>query len=123
MSNKTDLNQFISELDAGIFKEKVAHILSDAALATVLHGGGKKNAKVIIEFTLNKVGENEQVIVSSLIEHKMPTKRGVKGEKDTTETPMFVGVGGQMTINVPMEDSSGQHDIEGLSSVVTNIKK
>jgi len=121
MNNKTDVNQFLAELNAGILKEKLAYTLSEAALATVVHGNGKKKAKVAIEFTLGQVGENEQVIVSAKIAHKMPTKRGVKSEEDTTETPMFVGIGGRLSIGVPQEDNNGQSDIENPPATVTKF--
>ena len=105
---KTDTTEFLRELGAGAFEPKLAHTLSEAALATIINGQGKKKAKVNLEFTIAQVGDNDQVIVSHKIAASMPTKRGKKSEEDTTETPFFVGKGGCMTINQPKEDNSGQ---------------
>ena len=112
---ETNVEEFIGELNAGIFREKLAHVLSECALGTVTHGNGKKKGKVTIELTLNQVGENNQVIVSQKLASITPTKRGKKSEEDTTETPMHVGRGGAMTATPPKEENSGQFTLEKQS--------
>ena len=104
----TNVDDFIGELGAGVIKDKVAHVLSEAALATVLHGGGNKKGKVGLEFTFTQVGENDQVIVSTKITQSIPTKRGKMTMEDSTDTPMFVGKGGVLTVDAPREENSGQ---------------
>lgn len=108
---KTDLESFLSECNAGIMQEKIAVALSDAALAQVNHGEGNKKAKVAVEFTFQRMGEQSQVIVSHKIMTKTPTKRGVKTEEDITETAFFVGKGGALSIEPPKEDSNGQFNM------------
>lgn len=105
---KTDVAEFIGECNAGVMIEKLGLALSDAALAQINHGAGSKKAKVTLEFTLQQMGDNDQVIVSHKLATSTPTKRGKKSEEDVTDTAFFVGKGGKMTINAPEEDDSGQ---------------
>jgi hypothetical protein len=118
---ETNVNDFIGELGGGVVVEKIAHLISETALATVLHGAGKKKGKLGIEFTFTQVGENEQVIVSAKISQAVPTKRGKTTMEDSTDTPMFVGKGGETTANPPREEQSGQFtlskDHEGIRSI------
>lgn len=118
MSNQTDLEGFLSELGGGVFREKLALILSEVALATVTNANGGKKGKVSVEFSMSRVGENDQVIIEHKLSHVTPTKRGKKTEEDITETPMFVGVGGKLTIDQPKEDNDGQF---ALGESVTSI--
>lgn len=122
MSEETNVDDFISELGAGIFKEKLAHALSQAGLSAVNHGDGKRKPKVTIEFTLEKIGDNEQVIISHKLAYSTPTKRGKRSEEDTTETPMFVGKGGVLSINQPREDDNGQFSLAKNEDPVRRIK-
>lgn len=115
--SKTNVDDFVGELGAGVFKEKLAHVISDAALATVMHGIGNKKGKVTIELTFQQIGENEQVVVSHKLSSSIPTKRGKKSEEDTTDTPMFVGKGGVLTIGPPEEDDKGQFGLDGSSTI------
>lgn len=119
---QTDVNDFIEELGAGVFKEKLAHILSEAALGTVHFGQGNKKGKVTIELTLQQIGENEQVIVSHKLSNSIPTKRGKKSEEDITETPFYVGKGGVLTINPPKEDNNGQFGLNRERDGVSKIR-
>lgn len=113
---ETNVDDFIEELGAGVFKAKLAHVLSEAALGTVIHSdGGSKKGKVTIELVIQKVGDNAQVIVSHKLSHHTPTKRGKRSEEDTTETPFFVGKGGVMTISPPKEEMTGQFNLEEVS--------
>lgn len=115
MSIKTDVNAFISELEAGIFKEKLAHMLSDVALGQVVNNGGNRKGKVNVEFSFQQVGDNNQVMISSKLSHTTITKRGMKSEQTTLETPMFVAKGGQLTIDQPKEEFNGQFGLKAVS--------
>jgi len=110
MSNQRETNvaDFIGECNAGILMEKLALALSDAAMSQLNHGIGSKKAKVSLEFTFMQMGDNEQVIVSHKLSTSNPTKRGKKVEEDVTDTAFFVGKGGKLTINQPIEDDAGQ---------------
>jgi hypothetical protein len=120
-STKTNVPDFIGELNAGILIEQLGAILSEAALNTVHHGKGNKKGKVSLEFTLSQIGENEQVIVCAKLSKSIPTQRGKKSEENITDTPMFVGRGGQMTIDQPKVDDNGQFGLVETDSTVRRI--
>lgn len=108
--SQTNVDNFMSELGAGVFSEKLSHILSSVALGTMLHGQ-KKKGKVTLEFTFDQTdSESDQVKVSHKIAHATPTKRGKKTEEDTTSTVLFVGKGGALTIDAPKEEHNGQQN-------------
>tara|TARA_R110002153_G_scaffold173631_3_gene326435 strand:- start:6896 stop:7300 length:405 start_codon:yes stop_codon:yes gene_type:complete len=131
MSNKRETNvaDFIGECNAGIFMEKLSLALSDAALAQINHGIGSKKAKVSLEFTLQQMGDNDQVIVSHKLTTSNPTKRGKKFEEDVTDTAFFVGKGGQLTINPPVEEESGQFNMtqqnvdKEIGEIKSNVRR
>jgi hypothetical protein len=108
---KTNVADFIGECNAGILIEKLSHSLSDAAMSQLNHGIGSKKAKVTLEFTFQQMGDNDQVIVSHKLTTSNPTKRGKKFEEDVTDTAFFVGKGGALTINPPVENESGQFNL------------
>ncbi|KZN65065.1 hypothetical protein N473_01460 [Pseudoalteromonas luteoviolacea CPMOR-1] len=108
MSNTTDIQTFISSLEAGVFKEKVSHLLSDVALGQVVHGAGNRKGKLTIDLTFQRVGENNQVMISSKLTHTTLTRRGSKSETASNETPFYVGKGGVLTIEQPQEEFNGQ---------------
>jgi len=113
--SQTNVENFLGELEAGVFKEKFAHLLSDVALGTVINGG-KKKGKVTVELTLSQVGENNQVIVQSKLSHITPTKRGQKAEVTVNETPFFVAKGGVMQIEPPKEEFNGQFNLSAVKN-------
>jgi len=112
---RTNVNDFIAELGAGTFKEKLSYVLSEIANSTINHGDKKRGGKLTIEFSLRKVGDHDQVEISHKIVQTTLTKRGKKTEEDTTESFMFVGKGGEMTIDAPVEDRHGQTNILNLT--------
>jgi hypothetical protein len=108
VDSKTDLEGFLSELGGGVFREKLALILSQVALATSVHGNNGKKGKVNVSFTITRVNDNDQVMITHKLEHVTPTNRGDKSARDLMSTPMFVGRGGKLTIDQPRESCSGQ---------------
>jgi len=111
-SNVTNVDDFIQELNAGIFVEQLGLVLSAAALATVINGSGNKKGKVTVDFSFQQIGENDQVVVTTKLSSSMPTKRGKKSEENAADTPMFVGKGGVLTIDAPRESLTGQFNID-----------
>ena len=113
MSRITNVDDLMGELNAGVFKEKLGVVFSDAALGACLNAGAHcKKSKVTIEFSISQIGENDQVVITHKLASTIPTKRGKKSEEDTTSTSFFVGKGGVMTINPPKEDESGQYQLK-----------
>jgi len=92
----TDAKQFISEIGGGVFAEQISSALSDVAANVMMHN---KGGKVTITFDLKKMnGDTSQVMIKHKLDYKVPTNRGQRTETGTTETPMYVGRGGKMTI-------------------------
>ncbi|EPZ9226151.1 TPA: hypothetical protein SMN24_000199 [Proteus mirabilis] len=102
---KTNVPDFLSELDAGVFENKVSVALNDVALG-VLNNGGK--GKVSIELDIERLSnsmEEKRVEITHKLKFTAPTLRGKRTEEDATKTPMYVGKGGKLTI---MQEDQGQ---------------
>ena len=82
---KTDVHEFLGELDAGIFENKLATALSEVALGVLAHD---KQAD----------SDNPSVQIQHKLSYVKPTKRGKSAEEDTTATPMFVHKGGALSV-------------------------
>lgn len=100
MSNDrmTNVPDFLGELDAGVFINKIAGALNTAALG-VLNNGSK--GKVVLTFDIDRMGnsiEEKRVMIKHKLQYITPPPRGKVSEEDTTETPMFVNRGGKLTI-------------------------
>jgi hypothetical protein len=95
----TNVGEFIGELDAGLFDEKVSEILSVVA-ASVMDVSEYKNGasgKVAIELEISRIGSSFQVNVAHNLKYTVPTQYGKKTEENKKSTPMHVGKGGRMT--------------------------
>lgn len=102
---KTNVPDFLGELDAGVFQNKISAALNDTALG-VLNNGGK--GKVVITFDIDRLSnsvEEKRVSIKHQLKFVTPTPRGKVSEEDTTETPMFVGKGGKLTV---LQEEQGQ---------------
>jgi len=84
----TDVGQFFSELDAGVFEEKLSRQLSEVAGAVIDHG---KPGKVTITLDMTAIGSSSQVKVAHKLTYSRPTSKGKVSEENMTETPMHVG--------------------------------
>lgn len=111
MSNKTPLADFFGELNGGVFQEKIEAYLSQVALATITQADKKKKGKIAIELDFEIVND-DLVKIEHKLDIKTPTLRGHKIEVDKTETPMYVGRGGKMTISPPRENHVGQTNFQ-----------
>lgn len=102
---KTNVPDFLGELDAGVFMNKVSAALNATALG-VLNNGGK--GKLVITLDLDRLSnsvEEKRVGIKHQLKFVTPTPRGKVSEEDTTETPMYVGKGGKLTI---LQEDQGQ---------------
>lgn len=107
MSNDrmTVVPDFLGELDAGVFMNKIAAALNTTALG-VLNNGNK--GKVVLTFDFERMGnsvEEKRVKIKHKLNYSTPTPRGKASEEDTTETPMWVNKGGKLTI---LQEDQGQ---------------
>lgn len=93
MAANTDVPDFITDLDGGVFEKKVGRALSDVAAAVMDY---ERKGKVTITLDVSKLSSS-QVNVEHNIKYEHPTLRGTKTENDKTATPMHVGTGGRMS--------------------------
>ncbi|MBN4020354.1 hypothetical protein [Morganella morganii] len=101
----TSVPDFLSELDAGVFENKLSAALNDVAFGTNKNGGTGE-VHIILKFTQ---ADEDRLKVSHKLKFVTPTKRG-KTEEDTTETPMWVGKGGKLILP---EDQGQLFGIDG----------
>lgn len=90
--------QVLSELNAGVFLEQVTAAMKAVALGTVVHGDKGKKGKLTLTFDMARIGETTQLSVKHSLAYSQPTSRGKKGEDATTETPLYVGQTGVLTV-------------------------
>lgn len=110
----TDISTFFTELEAGVFGQKLSAAISDCAIAAVDKGAP---SKVVIEIDIKQVGRSDQVNVSHKMKYKRPTSRGEIAETTTGTTPMYVGELGAVTL---FPENQGQmFDKHGTSSSPT----
>lgn len=102
----TDINALLDDLDAGIFREKLARALSDAAAGCVQHG---KAAEVTVKFSLKQIADSSQVDCAHRLSYVVPTAKGKRSEENTTKTPLYVGRGGKLTL---FPESQGKFDFQ-----------
>jgi len=108
----TNTSEFFSDLYAGVFDEKLSQALSDVA-AGVIDNHAK--GSVTIKFDLTQVGASNTVKIKHELKYTKPTINGDVTERDITETPMYVGTGGKMTL-FP-EDQSQLFDKRGEANI------
>lgn len=96
----TDVDQFIDDLDGGVFKRALARGLTDAAANASTFD---EKAKVVVEFVIKPTGR-VTLEVKHFLSVNLPTSNGSIVEKSETSTPMYLGKGGVMTL-LPNEES------------------
>lgn len=90
----TNVEQFLADLDGGVFAEQLSAILSDVGGAVIDHD---KSGKVIIELDFKRIATSHQVNITHTLKYERPTARGAVSEKAKTATPMYVGARGMLT--------------------------
>lgn len=91
----TEINQFLADLNGGVFEQQLSQAMSDVAGGVVIHG---KAGKVVISFDISRISESSQVKIKHTIDFNKPTSKGRVREDVTTETPMHVGAGGKLSL-------------------------
>lgn len=91
----TPVSDFLGDLDAGIFEQKLARSLSDVAMGVVTTG---KKGKVVVTFDMAQIANSNQVNLTHSLKYVKPTSNGRVTEENATATPMHVGVGGKLTL-------------------------
>jgi hypothetical protein len=94
----TNVPDFLGELDGGVFETKIASALNEVALGVMNNGSA---GEVTLKFKvapMSKSREEKRVMITHKMSYVRPTPRGKFSEEDTTETPMYVNRGGELTI-------------------------
>lgn len=92
---ETEVSQFLDDLDAGYFQQKLGKALSDVAAGVIDH---HTQGKVQLTFTVKQLGNSNQVMIEHQLAYSAPTANGEFAEKNLTKTPMHVNEGGEMTL-------------------------
>lgn len=90
----TDIAEFIGELGAGVFEEKLTRTIRETALAAMQYN---KTGEITLKFKITPINQSQVKIVHTII-NKAPTMNGEKAEKNATDTHMFVGEKGKMSL-------------------------
>ena len=91
----TDVTEFLSDLDAGIFERKLSVALSQAAAAVTDHD---KVGEVTVKLNLSRIPGTHQVTVAHTLKFQRPTADGKRSEEATRKTVMHVGKNGVMSL-------------------------
>ncbi len=94
-SAATDVGEFITDLDGGIFDRKLSIALSEAAAACV---DNDKQGEVSVKFTFKKIPGTKQVHCQHMLKYMTPTADGKKSEEETRSTPLHVGKFGRLSL-------------------------
>jgi hypothetical protein len=94
-SAATDVGEFITDLDGGIFDRKLSIALSEAAAACV---DNDKSGEVAVKFTFKKIPGTKQVHCQHQLKYTTPTADGKKSEEETRSTPLHVGKFGRLSL-------------------------
>lgn len=90
-NRNTPLDEFLSDLDAGILEQQLSAALSDVAEAVIFTG---KAGKISVTFNVAQIKNFDQVEIKHSLNISKPTTRGKQSEEVAGETPMYVHKGG-----------------------------
>jgi len=94
-SAATDVAEFITDLDGGVFDRKLSVALSQVAAAAVDHD---RTGEVSIKFTFKKIPGTTQVHCEHQLKFTRPTSDGKAGEEEKRTTALHVGKFGRLTL-------------------------
>lgn len=92
---ETEVGQFLDDLDAGMFQQKISKALSDVAAGVI---DNHAQGKVQVTFVVTQLGSSNQVMIDHQLAYSAPTPNGEFAEKNKTRTPMHVNEGGELTL-------------------------
>jgi len=103
-SAATDVPEFITDLDGGMFERILSQALSETAAAAVDHG---KVGEVSVKFKIERIQGTHQVRLQHDVKFKKPTSMGCASEETTGATVLHVGKYGCLSLAQPslLEDS------------------
>lgn len=107
-SAATDVSEFITDLDGGVFERVLSQALSETAAAAVDHG---KVGEVTVKFKVERIQGTHQVRLQHDVKFKKPTSMGSASEETSGATVLFVGKYGALSLAQPslLEKSTQGH--------------
>lgn len=109
-SAATDVGEFITDLDGGMFDRKLSIALSQVAAAVVDHD---KAGEVNIKLGFKKIPGTHQVHVTHAMKYVKPTMDGKSSEEESRTTALHVGKFGKLTLapenQMAFIDKQGNH--------------
>ncbi len=97
-SATTDVSEFITDLDGGVFDRKLSIALSQVAAATV---DNDKTGEVTVKLTFQRIPGTSQVRCEHTLKYVKPTMDGKAGEEEKRSTVMHVGKFGALSLAQP----------------------
>ena len=94
-SAATDVAEFISDLDGGVFERQLSVALSQSAAAAV---DNQKQSEVTVKFVLKPIRGTSQVHVAHTLVFKKPTSTGKTIEDTNQTTTLHVGKFGRLSL-------------------------
>ena len=94
-SAATDVAEFISDLDGGVFERQLSVALSQSAAAAV---DNQKQSEVTVKLVLKPIRGTSQVHVAHTLVFKKPTSTGKTSEETNQTTTMHVGKFGRLSL-------------------------
>lgn len=108
-SAATDVPEFMTDLDGGVFETMLSQALSETAAATVDHG---KTGEVTLKFKFEKIAGTHQVRLQHDMKFTKPTSMGKSSEETSAATVLHVGKFGALSLGQPsLFDKSRQQEI------------
>lgn len=97
-SAATDVTEFITDLDGGVFERILSQALSETAAASIDHG---KIGEVSIKFKIERIPGTFQVRLQHDVKFSKPTSMGRAGEETSGATVLHVGKFGRLSLAQP----------------------
>lgn len=94
-SAATDVGEFFTDLDGGMFDHKLSIALSRVAAAVIDHD---KAGEVVIKLNFKRIAGTHQVHITHGLKFTQPTSNGKVSEDETLDTPMYVGKYGKLSL-------------------------
>lgn len=97
-SAATDVGEFITDLDGGMFDRMLSIALSQSAAAVIDHG---KKAQVVIKLDIERIPGTQQVRLAHGLKFTKPTGTGKSSEETDGATVLYVGKFGALSLAQP----------------------
>lgn len=91
----TDVSEFLTDLDGGVFDRKLSVALSQVAAAVVDNG---RVGEVNIKLSFARIEGTSQVACTHVLKFNKPTMDGKSGEEEKRVTVFHVGKFGRITL-------------------------